>query len=231
MLIFARVVKRMIVNKIVTGFIAILIGYLLGSIPFAYLFTRLVSGKDVRKVSGGNVGARNAFRNIGKPAGIATAIFDIGKGAASVFIASRLNNFPILSDFSLVTCFVLAAGLAAVTGHIWPVYLGFRGGNGLSTTLGVLFFVMPREILIAFGITIFLWAFTRNIILSFNLSLFSLPVSAWLLDKSWVFVVFPFLIVALMLSHFGPVVIREIRQANSSRELFIDLFRRKRKTN
>ena len=220
----------MIVNKIVTGFIAILIGYLLGSIPFAYLFTRMVSGKDVRKVSGGNVGARNAFRNIGKPAGIATAIFDIAKGAASVFIASRLNNSPILSDFSLVTCFVLAAGLAAVAGHIWPIYLGFRGGNGLSTTLGVLFFVMPREILIAFGITIFLWAFTRNIILSFNLSLFSLPVSAWLLDKSWVFVVFPFLIVALMLSHFGPVIIREIRQANSSRELFIDLFRRKRKT-
>ena len=92
MLIFARVVKRMIVNKIVTGFIAILIGYLLGSIPFAYLFTRLVSGKDVRKVSGGNVGARNAFRNIGKPAGIATAIFDIAKGAASGIGHSPLQS-------------------------------------------------------------------------------------------------------------------------------------------
>jgi glycerol-3-phosphate acyltransferase PlsY len=219
----------MIVNNVVTGCIAIFIGYLLGSIPFAYIFTRLASGKDVRKVSGGNVGARNTFRNIGKPAGITTALFDIAKGAAAVFIASRLNNSPILSDFSMVTCFVLAAGLAAVAGHIWPVFLGFRGGNGLATTLGVLFFVMPWEIIIAFGITIILWAFTRNIILSFNLSLFSLPVSAWLLDKSWVFVVFPFLIVALMLSHFGPVIIGEIRQANSSRELFIDLFRRKRK--
>ena len=124
----------MIVNNVVTGFISVLIGYLLGSIPFAYIFTRLAAGKDVRKVSGGNVGARNTLRNIGKPAGIATAFFDIAKGVASVFIASRLNNSPILSNFNLATCFVLAAGLAAVAGHIWPLYLGFRGGNGLATT-------------------------------------------------------------------------------------------------
>ena len=218
----------MIVNNVVTGFIAIFIGYLLGSIPFAYIFTRLASGKDVRKVSGGNVGARNTFRNIGKPVGIATALFDIAKGAAAVFIASRLNNSPILSDFSLVTCFILAAGFAAVAGHIWPVFLGFRGGNGLSTTLGVLFFVMPREILIAFVITIILWAFTRNIILSFNLSLFSLPISGWLLDQSWVYVVYPVIIVALTLIHFGPVIIVEIKHSGSIQALFTDLFRGKR---
>lgn len=218
----------MIVNNVVTGCIAIFIGYLLGSIPFAYIFTRLTSGKDVRKVSGGNVGARNTFRNIGKTVGIATALFDIAKGAAAVFMASRLNNFPILSDFSLVTCFILAAGLAAVAGHIWPVFLGFRGGNGLSTTLGVLFFVMPREILIAFGITIIIWAFTRNIILSFNLSLFSLPISGWLLDQSWVYVVYPMIIVALMLVHFGPVIIVEIQHSGSIQALFTDLFRGKR---
>ena len=74
----------MIVNNVVTGCIAIFIGYLLGSIPFAYIFTRLTSGKDVRKVSGGNVGARNTFRNIGKTVGIATALFDIAKGAVAV---------------------------------------------------------------------------------------------------------------------------------------------------
>jgi glycerol-3-phosphate acyltransferase PlsY len=218
----------MIGNNVVTGFIAIFIGYLLGSIPFAYIFTRLASGKDVRNVSGGNVGARNTFRNIGKPAGITTALFDIAKGAAAVFIASRLNNSPILSDFSLVTCFVLAAGLAAVAGHIWPVSLGFRGGNGLSTTLGVLFFVMPREILIAFGVTVILWAFTHNIILSFNLSLFSLPISGWLLDQSWVYVVYPLIIVATMLVHFGPVIIIEIQHSGSIQALFTDLFRGKR---
>jgi len=69
---------------------------------------------------------------------------------------------------------------------------------------------MPWEIIIAFGITIILWAFTRNIILSFNLSLFSLPISGWLLDQSWVYVVYPVIIVALMLVHFGPVIVVEI---------------------
>ena len=219
----------MIVNNVVTGFISVLIGYLLGSIPFAYIFTRLAAGKDVRKVSGGNVGARNTWRNIGKPVGIATAFFDITKGVASVFIASRLNNSPILSNFNLATCFVLAAGLAAVAGHIWPLYLGFRGGNGLATTLGVLVFVMPWEVVVALCITLVLWAITHNVVFSFNLSLFSLPLSAWLLDKSWVYVVYPFLIVTLMLLHFGPVIVGEIKQADSAQELFNNLFQRKRK--
>jgi glycerol-3-phosphate acyltransferase PlsY len=162
----------MVVNHIATGVIAVLIGYFLGSIPFAYIFTRLASGKDVRKVSGGNVGNRNVFLNIGKAAGVATGFFDIAKGFASVIIAYRLMNSPTLSDASLAVYFVLAAGLAAVAGHIWPFYLIFEGGNGLATTLGVLIFVMPWEMVIAICITVLLWLVTRNVILSFNLSFF-----------------------------------------------------------
>lgn len=217
----------MIVNDIFTGFITVLIGYLLGSIPFAYIFTRLAAGKDVRQVSGGNVGARNTFKNIGKLAGIATAFFDIAKGFTSIFIAYRLMNSPSLSNASLATFFVLAVGLAAVAGHIWPLYLRFQGGNGLATTLGVLIFIMPWEILIAIGITLLLWAVIHNIILSSNLSLFSLPVTGWSLNKSWVYTIYPLILVTLMLLHFGPVIIAEIRRAGNRRELFNDLFRRK----
>ena len=168
----------MIVNSIFTGIIAVVIGYLLGSIPFAYIFTRLAAGKDVRKVSGGNVGARNTFLNIAKPAGIATGFFDIAKGFAAVVIAYWLMNSPSLSGASTAVCFVMAAGLAAVAGHIWPLYLRFRGGNGLATTFGVLIFILPWEVLIAICITLLLWAFTQNPILSFNLSFFQsqLPV-------------------------------------------------------
>ena len=218
----------MIVNHIAIGVIAVLIGYLLGSIPFAYIFTRLAAAKDVRKVSGGNVGTRNVFLNIGKPAGVATGFFDVAKGIASVAIAYRLMNPQNLSDASLAVYFVLAAGVAAVAGHIWPLYLKFEGGNGLATTLGVLIFVMPWEMVIAICITVLLWAVTRNVILSFNLSLFSLPVTGWLLTGSWVCVIYPSIIITLMLLHLRPVIIGDIRRASSRREFFDDLLRRRK---
>ena len=218
----------MIINSFVTRIIAVGIGYLLGSVPFAYIFTRLAAGKDVRKVSGGNVGARNTFLNIGKSAGIATGFLDIVKGLAAAAIAWRLLDSPSLHLVSQSAYFVLAAGLAAVAGHIWPLSLKFKGGNGLATTFGVFLFILPWEMLVAVCITIILWALIHNVILSFNLSLFSVPFSAGFLTHSWVYVLYPLLVIALMLTHFGPVIAAEIRGAHNSRELFDDLFRRKK---
>ena len=93
----------------VNGFIALIIAYLLGSIPAAYIVTRLATGKDIRQLGGGNVGARNVFREVGRGAGIAVGIFDVGKGAAAVAIAHWLLDAPEL--------FVLGAGL--VRGLAW----------------------------------------------------------------------------------------------------------------
>lgn len=219
----------MIFNNIVTGIIAIVIGYLLGSIPFAYLFTHLAANKDIRKVSGGNVGARNTFLNVGKIAGIATGFFDIAKGFAAVFIAYRLMNLPSLSKAGLPDIyFILASGLAVVAGHIWPFYLKFKGGNGLAATLGVLLFILPWEMSVAIFITLILWALTHNVVLSFNLSLLSVPVTGLLFTHSWIYVVYPFLLVILMLLHFVPVINAEIRRTNNPNELFDDLFRRRK---
>ena len=216
-------------NHVATGVIAVLIGYLLGSIPFAYIFTRLESRKDVRKVGGGNVGTRNVFLNVGKVAGAATFFFDTVKGFASVAIAYRLMNSPTISVASLAVYFVLAAGLAAVAGHIWPLYLKFEGGNGLAATFGVLIFILPWEILIAICITLLLWAVTHNVILSFNVSLFSLPISGWLLAASWVYVIYPLIIITLMLLHLRPAIMADIHRASSSREFFDDLLRRRKR--
>jgi len=176
----------MIINTVFTGIIAVVIGYLLGSVPFAYIFTRLAAGKDVRKVSGGNVGARNTFLNIGKSAGIATGVLDVAKGLAAAAIAWLLIGSPSLTLVSPSALFVLAAGLAAVAGHIRPLFLKFKGGNGLAVTFGVFLFILPWEMLAAVCITIILWALTRNVILSFNLSLFSVPFSAGFFTHSWV---------------------------------------------
>jgi glycerol-3-phosphate acyltransferase PlsY len=158
-------------------------------------------------------------------AGIATGFLDIVKGLASVTIAWLLLNSPSLSHVGLSVYFIMTAGLAAVAGHIWSLYIKFKGGNGLATAFGVLLFVLPWEILIAVCITLLFWAVTRNVILSLNLSLLSIPVTAWIFIHSWVYIAYPLIIVALMLIHFGPVIAAEIHGASSSRELFSDLFR------
>ena len=103
-------------------------GYLLGAIPFAYIVTRITRGVDIRTVDIGNSGAGAVIRYVGVRAGALVAIGDIGKGAAAVYLAQSLGaGLPV----------AFLAGMAAVIGHIWPVYIGFRGGQGVATLIGV----------------------------------------------------------------------------------------------
>lgn len=178
----------------VDGVIAIVIAYLLGSIPAAYIVTRLATGKDIRRLGGGNVGGRNVFREVGRVAGVAVGIFDVGKGAAAVAIAQWLLGVSPL--------FLLAAGLAVVVGHIWSIYLKFTGGNGLATTLGVLSVLLGWELLIALVIAVVFVAITRDPVLSVNISLISVPVSTWVLERSWPLVVFSIVLMAVMVLNF-----------------------------
>ncbi len=204
---------------VVNGIIAIIIGYLLGSIPSAYIAARIVTGKDIRQMGGGNVGARNVLIEVGRGASIAVGIFDVGKGAAAVAIAYWLG-VPLL--------FVLAAGLAAVVGHIWSIYLKFTGGNGLATTIGVLSLLMTRELLIALAITLLLVVITRNIILSVNISLVSVPIFAWFLEKSGVLVTFSIVLLLVIGIHFLPTAKAAVVRAGSKQNFFAELLRRNR---
>jgi glycerol-3-phosphate acyltransferase PlsY len=131
---------------------SIVIAYLLGSIPFAYIIGKL-SGFDVRKVGDRNVGTFNVFRHAGLGAGIATLIADVGKGALAIVVAKLLSVHELV---------VFAAGVAAVIGHNWPVFLHLRGGRGLAVIIGVLLALLPIEMLIAAAISILVLYFTRN---------------------------------------------------------------------
>jgi len=130
----------------------VLFSYLLGSIPSAYIAGRLVKGIDIRKVGDGNVGAANAYREIGSKAGMAVLVADVGKGAIAVSITSILASQPV----------VLLAGLGAVAGHNWPLYIGFRGGRGESTALGVLSVLLPQPMLILLAVSAVPFFVTRN---------------------------------------------------------------------
>jgi glycerol-3-phosphate acyltransferase PlsY len=132
--------------------LSLVIAYLLGSIPFAYIIGKL-SGLDVRKVGDRNVGTFNVFRHAGLIAGIATLIADVGKGALAIVIAKAISGHELVA---------FGAGVAAVIGHNWPVFLHFRGGRGLAVVIGALLALLPVEMLIAAAIGIAVLVATRN---------------------------------------------------------------------
>jgi len=112
----------------VTVAAAIAIGYLLGSVPFGFLVARLAAGADIRRHGSGNIGATNVTRLLGLGGGIATLLLDAGKGAGAVTLAGHLDGGSL--DLQV------AAGLAAMLGHIFPVWLRGRGGKGVATMFG-----------------------------------------------------------------------------------------------
>jgi glycerol-3-phosphate acyltransferase PlsY len=109
--------------------VVVLGGYLLGSIPFGLLLAKLFGGQDVRRHGSGNIGATNVSRVAGPLAGILTLLLDVGKGAAAAWLASRFSGQNATA--------MMWAGLAALLGHCFPVWLGFKGGKGVATGLGV----------------------------------------------------------------------------------------------
>ena len=210
----------MIVNQL----IAVVIGYLLGSIPSAYIAARLIKGKDIRRMGGGNVGALNTFQQVGKKAGVAVGIFDLGKGMAAVAIAYWLLDASLYEP----SLFVLAAGFAAIVGHIWSIYLRFTGGNGLATTIGTMVLLMPQQLLIVLAIMLVLVVITRNPVLSLNISLISMPISAWLLGKSGLVIIFSVIVLLILILHFLPTAKTAIVKAGSKENFIAELLRRDR---
>ena len=203
----------MVVNEI----IAIVIGYLLGSIPSAYIATRVVTGKDIRQMGGGNVGGLNTYREVGIIPAAFVGIVDIGKGAAAVAIAYWLLGVPQL--------FVLLAGLAAVVGHNWMVWLKFSGGKGMGAAIGALIVLMPlygygQGLLIFFGIVLIPFIITRNVALSMGIGLLFLPFIAWLGMESGLFTIWAIALGVIIALKFFPTA-RAAWASNKDKKSFI----------
>ena len=112
----------------------ILLSYLVGGLPSAYIAARLLAGRDIRRLGDRNSGAANVFRNIDPTAGVFVGIVDILKGAGVILLAAALVDSAVLQ---------MVAGLAVLAGHVWPVYLGFRGGRGAAAGIGVMLATVP----------------------------------------------------------------------------------------
>ena len=149
---------------------ALAVGYLLGSIPFGLVLTRMAGLGDVRSIGSGSIGATNVLRTGSKKLAVATMLLDALKGSLAVFVCTRLFGAEA----------GLLAGFAAFIGHIFPVWIGFRGGKGVATYIGILLALAPTMVLL-FAVVWLACAFlTRYSSLSALVATLVIPVALWI---------------------------------------------------
>ena len=188
---------------VIPTILAVVIGYLLGSIPSAYIAGRLKRGVDIRQVGGGNMGALNVMREVGTAAGYAVFAADIAKGSLAVLVAQWLG---------LSQEWVLVAGFAAIAGHNWPVFLRFRGGKGGATAMGVFLALVPREFGISFGVTALTIIVTSNPALGQAVGIAFLPLFIWLLNGSGMLVSYSLAVFAFLVFRYSLAGLRRARE-------------------
>lgn len=153
----------------------LLVAYLLGSLSFAVIVVRAVSGKDIRTQGSGNAGATNVLRAYGKKLALFVALLDVAKGTAAVLLMRLATADPWWSA---------AAGLAAVVGHVFPVFYGFRGGKGVATAVGAFAVLAPLALLCCLAVFILVVALTRYVSLGSVISMVLLPPVAGVLFRA-----------------------------------------------
>lgn len=144
----------------------IAIAYLLGSIPFGYLLMRVFRKQDIRATGSGNIGATNVARSGAKGLGIATLLLDAGKAYAGVMIARALAMHVLGGDAAGVYDVEVAAAVAAICGHVFPVWLAFKGGKGVASALGVFLALDWRTALATLAVFVIFFALTRYVSLA-----------------------------------------------------------------
>jgi glycerol-3-phosphate acyltransferase PlsY len=152
--------------------IAIVIGYLLGSIPSAYLAGRLRKRVDIREVGSKNMGAMNVYYEVGLVEAVLVTLVDLGKGVGAILLVRWLSGIPLTAQFDFLTGLT---GAAAVIGHVFPVFLKFRGGKGGATAIGILIFLMPWAVPFLFIVFAIALRITRNPTFSYSLLLVVFP--------------------------------------------------------
>ena len=161
--------------------IIIILSYLAGSIPSGIILSKAVKGIDIRDHGSGNAGGTNVMRVLGWGYGILVILFDALKGAFAVVVIARLFYGPLpfenaspFDDFTLVQ---IIAGVAAVIGHVWTVFAGFKGGKGIATALGMLIMIITIDMLIAVGVFILVVSISRYVSLGSLIAAISIPLT------------------------------------------------------
>lgn len=191
--------------------LVIVLGYLLGSVPFAYIMGRAVKGIDLRK--SGNLGTLSVLRQVGTAAGFATLVLDIGKGALAVAVGRWL---------ALPQIYVFVAGFTVVLGHSWPVFLHFQGGGALATTLGVLLGLTPPAFGVSFAVVVVVVLFTSNFRLAAGVGLVLMPLFIWLFHGHLDLIIYSLALPLFMVIRNIPKFRQETANDSGRRNFIID---------
>lgn len=164
----------------------VVVSYLLGSIPFGYLLVRIFRGQDVRQTGSGNIGATNVARTGSKGLAVATLLLDALKGYLAVahvffFAAHHPENLP---DYGAHSVYILAAlaGFCAILGHMFPVWLRFKGGKGVATAVGAFLGLAPLAVAVVLAVFVAIVATTRFVSLGSIVGAIAFPFAAWWLN-------------------------------------------------
>jgi len=156
-----------------TGLLAVIIGYLIGGIPFGFLLVKLTTGKDVRTQGSGNIGATNVLRTTGRGIAVVTLLLDIAKGFAAVWIAAELTH----DDPNWMSL----AALAVMAGHAYPVFLKFKGGKAVASFIGAFLYLTPLPLLAVLLVFAIAVAVTRHISAGSILAAAMFPLGVWMI--------------------------------------------------
>lgn len=166
--------------------LVILASYLIGSIPFGLIVGKIWANLDVREYGSGNIGTSNVLRTVGLPAAIIVFALDVGKGAIAVYLGSLVGGEIVQ----------ILAGVAAIAGHNWPIYLKFKGGKGIATSLGAVVSLTPMIALILLGLWIIIVGITRYISLASLTAAVLFPIFLIVSRSSTAYIVAGFMISA-----------------------------------
>ncbi|MBP7055729.1 MAG: glycerol-3-phosphate 1-O-acyltransferase PlsY [Candidatus Omnitrophica bacterium] len=176
--------------------IAVLAAYLLGSFPTSYLIAKYIKGIDIRSAGSGNAGATNVLRVVGKTPALITLVVDILKGAVTVAVIAPLT-YPLLEDVLRKDFYFGFLAFAVIAGHIWPVFLKFKGGKGVATTLGVAIGSLPMALVPSLVVWLVFFLLTEYVSLASIMALLAFPVSVVFIDYSFYTVIFSVIICSI----------------------------------
>ena len=200
-------------SMIVLPAITLVMSYLLGSIPTAFIMGKLRKGIDIRQVGSHNMGTMNVMYHIGFWEGLLVLVIDIGKGALAVYISQLLLGHD--------TPWRFAAGAVVVLGHAFPVFLKFRGGKGGATCIGVLVRLIPFASLIYLAVFLIFFAITKYATLSYAIAFVVFPLVAWLYYDSTILIVYSIAILIIPGLLYIPRIKEMYQKGGSWKRVFV----------
>ena len=187
------------------------LSYLLGSTPTAYLIFKKKKGRDIRKYGYKNMGTLNIYHLLGPFHAFITLLIDTVKGAVPIWIAQSLE----MNSSGMILCSIMA-----IAGHNWPIFLNFRGGKGVATSLGIMMVLMKRQLLLWLVLVVIIFSLIKNFSFSMGLSFSLIPLSSWWMQEPAYIIYLSILMPLLMFLRLFPDVIELNRLSSGNLRKF-----------